>query len=41
MARLAATLSGQFAESARPQSATRHKLAGLGYPLQPPAPAQG
>lgn len=41
MARLTATLSAQFAESARLEAAIRHNLAGLGYPLQPPAPAPG
>ena len=41
MARLTATLSEQFAESARLEAAIRHNLAGLGYPLQPPGPAQG
>jgi type I restriction enzyme M protein len=41
MARLTATLSEPFAESARLEAAIRHNLVGLGYPLQPPALAQG
>jgi type I restriction enzyme M protein len=36
MARLTATLSEQFAESARLEVAIRQNLAGLGYPLQRP-----
>lgn len=37
MARLTATLSGQFAESTRLEAAIRQNLAGLGYPLKDPA----
>lgn len=37
MARLTATLSEQFAESARLEAAIRQNLAGLGYPLKNPA----
>ena len=37
MARLTATLSDQFAESARFEAAIRQNLAGLGYPLKNPA----
>ncbi len=37
MARLTATLSDQFAESARLDAAIRQNLAGLGYPLKNPA----
>ena len=37
MARLTATLSGQFTESARLEVAIRKNLAGLGYPLKAPA----
>jgi type I restriction enzyme M protein len=36
MARLTATLSDQFAESARLEAAIRRNLAGLGYPLKEP-----
>jgi type I restriction-modification system DNA methylase subunit len=37
MTRLTATLSDQFAESDRLESAIRQNLAGLGYPLKTPA----
>ena len=37
MTRLTATLSEQFAESARLEAAIRQNLAGLGYPLKTPA----
>ena len=36
MARLTATLGGQFAEGARLEAAIRKNLAGLGYPLKAP-----